>query len=59
MKPLPVLSRRGFRAAVRAELHWARHYLLPWLAGRGQGEASSEPARAKRPALIPMFVERR
>ncbi len=55
--PLPGLPRRGLRDAVRAELAWGRGYLLPWLAGRARGEASSELPGAKRPALLPMTVQ--
>lgn len=56
-KPLPVLPPRGLRDAARAELQWVSTYLLPWLAGRAQGEVSSGPPRAKRPALLPVVAD--
>jgi lysophospholipase L1-like esterase len=57
-EPLPAVPPRSLREAARAELRWARSYLLPWLGGRVQRESSPEPARAKRPALTPMVVDR-
>jgi lysophospholipase L1-like esterase len=53
-RPLPQTPPRTWRDAARAELHWSRTYLLPWLADRARPQPPAEVARPKRPALSPL-----
>lgn len=49
--PLPALPRPTFIGAVRAELAWVCHHLLPWLWRHARGRSSGDGRTAKRPEL--------
>ncbi|MEU7314001.1 SGNH/GDSL hydrolase family protein [Streptomyces sp. NPDC007083] len=43
----------------RADLYWARQYLLPWIGRRLRGESSGDHVQAKRPDLLPLYTSDR
>ncbi len=49
---LPPRARPARWAAMRADLYWARRYLLPWVGRRLRGASSGDEIRPKHPALI-------
>jgi lysophospholipase L1-like esterase len=51
MASLPPPPSRPFTARLRAELAWARRFLLPWLARHARGRSSGDGRSAKRPEL--------
>jgi lysophospholipase L1-like esterase len=50
-EPLPPLPPRTAGERTRAELRWARHYLLPWLWQHWRGRSTGDGRRPKRPEL--------
>lgn len=54
--PLPSLAPPTLLDSLRADLHWARRYLLPWIWRHSRGRSSGDGLRAKRPELLPVTV---
>jgi lysophospholipase L1-like esterase len=50
----PTQPRDGARERARAELRWARRFLLPWIGRRLTGRSSGDGRHAKRPQLVPL-----
>jgi lysophospholipase L1-like esterase len=54
MAPLPQREPRAVAVALREELAWARHYLLPWILRHARGRSSGDGRGPKRPELRPV-----
>jgi lysophospholipase L1-like esterase len=52
--PLPPALTTPWLTARRADLHWARVYLLPWIGRRLRGKSSGDGRAAKRPEPAPV-----
>jgi len=53
-EPLPLAPRRSALGRLRAEGHWLRTYLIPWLWRHSRGRSSGDTVRPKRPELRPV-----
>jgi lysophospholipase L1-like esterase len=56
MQPLPVLPAATRRAAISAELRWARTFVVPWMGRRITRRSSGDGRVAKRPELGPVVL---
>ncbi|WP_460367545.1 SGNH/GDSL hydrolase family protein [Actinocorallia lasiicapitis] len=52
--PWPRPPAKTWTEAKRADLHWARTYLAPWVKRRVTGKSSGDGLAAKRPELLPL-----
>jgi lysophospholipase L1-like esterase len=55
-EPLPPAPPTPWLTARRADLHWARVYLLPWIGRRLRGKSSGDGRPAKRPEPLPVEI---
>ncbi|MBT2211429.1 MULTISPECIES: SGNH/GDSL hydrolase family protein [Actinomadura] len=53
-EPWPPPSPAGWLTSRRADLHWARAYLLPWIGRRATGRSSGDGRDPKRPNALPL-----
>jgi lysophospholipase L1-like esterase len=54
--PLPPLPSADLRSQTRAEVRWAKRYLVPWVIRHTKGESSGSGRVPKRPELGPFIV---
>lgn len=55
-EPLEPVPPPTWREAMRAEAHWTRRYLLPWIWRHARGRSSGDGLSPKRPELLPVDV---
>ncbi|WP_329521486.1 SGNH/GDSL hydrolase family protein [Spirillospora sp. NBC_01491] len=53
-EPWPPLEPADWLTMRRADVHWARTYLLPWIGRRATGRSSGDGREPKRPTPLPL-----